>query len=127
MNFFNLGPLLSGVAPANQTEESEVRESRTFREGVRNLFRNPFLGGGGVLYSIYKQKGVPEPVPDSFPGSSQTSLSSVLPELLLILIGQEAVDRAPMIGVPHVRPVALNVAPMSSLNPIGQARKKHKD
>ena len=47
--------------------------SRTFREGVRNLFRNPFLR---VLHSIHKQK-VPEPVPDSFPGSSQTSLSSV--------------------------------------------------
>ena len=39
------------------------------------MFRNSLFGG--VVYSIYKQKGVPEPVPDSFPGSSQTSLSSV--------------------------------------------------
>ena len=29
------------------------------------------------MYSICKQKGVLESVPDSFPGSSQTSLSSV--------------------------------------------------
>ena len=29
------------------------------------------------LEFIYKQKSVPEPVPDSFSGSSQTSLSSV--------------------------------------------------
>ena len=49
--------------------------SRTFPEGVRKLFWNPLFKG--VLCSIYKQKGVPEPVPDSFPESSRTSLSSV--------------------------------------------------
>ena len=49
--------------------------SRTFREGVREFVPEPPCLG--VLYSIYKQKGVPKPVPDSFPGSSQTSPSSV--------------------------------------------------
>ena len=62
----------SGVAPANQTEESEVRELFGKESGICS--GTPLFG---VLHSIDKQKGVPEPVPDSFPGSSQTLLSSV--------------------------------------------------
>ena len=63
---------LSGVAPANQTEESEACELPGKESAICSL--TPFLE---VLKTIYKPKGVPEPVPDSFPGSSQTSLSSV--------------------------------------------------
>ena len=47
--------------------------SRTLGEGVRNLFWNPLLKG---FYLVFTSK-VPEPVPDSFPESSRSSLSSV--------------------------------------------------
>ena len=62
----------SGVVPANQTEESEVRELSGKESGT----------GSGTpsclkIYTKFKQKGVPELIPDSFPESSRTSLSSV--------------------------------------------------
>ena len=63
---------LSGVALANQTEVSEVRELSGNESGISS--GNPLLSG---FVQSYKQKGVPEPVPDSFPESSRTSLSSV--------------------------------------------------
>ena len=72
------GLKLFKTVPANQTEESEVRE--LFRE----LVPQPLFDG--VVYTICKQNGVLEPVPDSFPETSRTSLSSVwfagtIPEL----------------------------------------------
>ena len=52
----------SGVAPANQTQESEVREFSGKESGISS--GTPLFDG--FVYSVYKQKGVP----DSFPESS---------------------------------------------------------
>ena len=61
--------LSSGVAPANQTKESEVCELPGKESGTG--FRNP------LLLQNPPKRGVPEQILDSFPESSRTSLSLV--------------------------------------------------
>ena len=60
----------SGVAPANQTEESEVRELSGKESGTGS--GTPFAC---KCYTKPLKKRVPELIPDSFPESSRTSLS----------------------------------------------------
>ena len=68
------------VVSANH-KESEVHD---FSGRSPELIPQPPFQG--VLYSLYKQKGGSEPVPDSFPETSRTSLAIrfSLPELLVI-------------------------------------------
>ena len=51
----------SGVVPANQTEDSEVRD---LSGRSPELVPDPTFKVG--LHRVYKEKGLPEPVPDSF-------------------------------------------------------------
>ena len=68
------------MVPANQTEESEVRALSRKESGAGsgtpishvNVTQTPFKS-----YAEPLQKEVPELIPDSFPESSRTSLSSV--------------------------------------------------
>ena len=60
-----------GVVPANQTEESEVREFSGKESGTDSRTPTPFL-----LVDIIQNRqkgGVPELIPDSLPASSRTS------------------------------------------------------
>ena len=66
----------SGVAPANQTKESDVREL----SGKESDIYSGTLFFGGVLHSIYKQKGVLEPVPDSKPHFLRFGLPELFPD-----------------------------------------------
>ena len=64
--------LVSGVVPANQTEESEIRELSGKESGT----------GSGTPFCLFffpepLKNGVPERIPDFFLESSRTSLSSV--------------------------------------------------
>ena len=67
----------SGVVPANQTEESEVRELSGKQSEL--VLENPFAC---KCYTKPLKKGVPELIPDSFPESSRLRLA--LPKLLLM-------------------------------------------
>ena len=67
--------LLSGVAPANQTEGSEVRKLSGKESGTGS--GAPFCLHVNVIQNPLN-RSVPELIPDSFPESSRTSLSSVL-------------------------------------------------
>ena len=67
--------LNSGVAPANQTEK-KVRFENFPGRSLEFVPEPPFFGGFCVVFTSKRGRS-PEPVPDSFPGSSQTSLSSV--------------------------------------------------
>ena len=62
----------SGVVLANQTKESEVRELSGKESGTGS--ETPFAC---KCYTKPLKKRVPELIPDSFPESSRTSLSSV--------------------------------------------------
>ena len=72
--------VLSGVVPANRTEESEVRELLGKESGISSETR-PLRN----FVRIYKQMGVPEPVPAAANVRKPHFLRLSLPELLLTL------------------------------------------